>query len=63
LEFGVSVAEDLIRAPKFYRLSAEQGNARGHWNLGRVLESGHGVAQDFFCATELYRLAAERGIE
>jgi TPR repeat protein len=60
-ELGVGVAQDLVCAAEFYRLSAEQGNADGQCCFGICLELGFGVAQDLVDAADFYQLAAEQG--
>jgi TPR repeat protein len=42
-ENGNGVAQDYATAAKFYRLAAEQGNARAQNNLGSLYDSGQGV--------------------
>jgi hypothetical protein len=49
------------QSSEFYRLSAEQGNARGQFNFGFCLEHGQGVAKDLVRAAEFYHLSAEQG--
>jgi hypothetical protein len=61
LENDDDIAQDLIRAAEYYRLSAEQGNSDGQDNFGFCLFHGRGVAQDLIRAAEYYRLSAEQG--
>ncbi len=58
---GQGVAQDYNEAVKWYRLSAEQGNAAGQNNLGWMYANGLGVAQDYTEAVKWYRLSAEQG--
>ena len=48
-------------AVKWYRLSAEQGNANAQLFLGGMYDEGRGVTQDYKEAVKWYRLAAEQG--
>ena len=48
-------------AVKWYRLSAEQGNASAQLNLGFAYDYGEGVDQDYKEAVRWYRLSAEQG--
>ena len=50
-----------IEAVKWYRKSAEQGNARAQFNLGLMYKYGLGVEQDYAEAVTWYRKAAEQG--
>ena len=58
---GRGVAEDAAEAVRWYRLSAEQGDARAQYNLGSMYLDGRGVAQDDAEAVRWYRLSAEQG--
>jgi len=58
---GKGVPQDYKEAIKWYRLSAEQGDASAQSNLGASYEHGHGVLQDYKEANRLYRLSAEQG--
>ena len=46
---------------KWYRLSAEQGNADAQYNLGGMYLWRKGVTQDYKEAIKWYRLAAAQG--
>lgn len=48
-------------AVKWYRKSAEQGNASGQYNLGCMYEFGYGVSQDYSEAVKWYLKSAEQG--
>lgn len=48
-------------AARWYRKTAEQGDAKAQWCLGRCYESGDGVIQDKDEAVKWYRKAAEQG--
>ena len=54
-------AIDQKEAVKWYRLAAEQGNARAQANLGFMYAQGQGVLQDYKEAVKWFRLAAEQG--
>ena len=57
------VQQNYEEAVKWFRLSAEQGNERGQFNLGFMYEKGKGVAQNYEEAVKWYRLSAEQGYE
>ncbi|MDR2750569.1 MAG: sel1 repeat family protein [Clostridiales bacterium] len=50
-----------FEAVKWYRKSAEQGNASGQYLLGTMYDDGTGVEQNYFEAVKWYRLAADQG--
>jgi serine/threonine protein kinase len=52
---------DLDRAAKFYRLSAEKGNAAAQNSFGICLERGTGVRKNLLLAAQYYRRAAQQG--
>ncbi|KAI9004951.1 kinase-like domain-containing protein [Hyaloraphidium curvatum] len=60
-ENGDGVAKDLVEAAKWYRKSAEQGDANGQCNLGRCIENGWGFVKDVDVAMGWYRLSANQG--
>jgi len=45
-ENGKGVSRDLTEAVKYYRLSADQGDADAQYNLGLCYENGEGVSRD-----------------
>ena len=51
----------MLEAAKWYRLAAEQGDARGQYKLGVMYDNGEGLAKDVGEALKWYRLAAEQG--
>ena len=55
------LAEDDEEAVLWYRLAAEQGNARGQSALGFMYARGEGLPEDDEEAVRWYRLAAEQG--
>jgi TPR repeat protein len=57
------VVKDDKEAVRFYRLAAEQGNAKARNNLASYYAEGRGVAKDYEEAMRLYRLAADQGCE
>ena len=59
--FGYGVAKDEAEAVKWYRKSAEQGDASAQYNLGVKYDNGRGVAKDEAEAVKWYRKAAEQG--
>ncbi len=52
---------DYAEAVKWFRLSAEQGNAKGQGALAILYKNGLGVTQDYKEAAKWYRLSAEQG--
>jgi hypothetical protein len=60
-ERGTGVVQDEAEAVRWYRLAADQGNARAQVNLGVRYQNGTGVAQDAAEAVRWYRLAADQG--
>ena len=55
------MAQDFPEAVRWFRLSADQGDAHGQFNLGDCYRLGHGVAQNYVEAARWFRLAAEQG--
>ena len=60
---GEGVPQDDAEAVRWFRLAAEQGEARAQFNLGIRYANGEGVPQDDAEAIRWYRLAAEQGEE
>jgi len=54
---GKGVALDLTKAAKWYRKSAEQGNADAQFWLGTMYSEGKGVALDLTEAAKWYERA------
>ena len=59
--FGEGVAKDYKKAVKWYRKSANQGNAIAQNNLGVIYRNGYGVEHDYQEAVNWYRKSAEQG--
>ena len=59
--FGRGVPQDEAEAVRWYRLSADQGNAFAQYNLGVSYAFGRGVPQDEAEAVRWYRLSADQG--
>ena len=59
-DYGEGVPLDDKEAIKWYRLAAEQGNAKAQYNLALMYDNGEGVPQDYKEAIKWYRLAAEQ---
>ena len=55
------VPEDDPEAVHWYRLAAEQGNAPGQFNLGRMYANGEGVPEDLVYAYMWFDLSAAQG--
>ena len=58
---GTVVPQDYKEAVKWYRLSAEQGNAIAQSNLSLMYDNGRGVPQDYVLAHMWYNLAGSSG--
>ena len=58
---GEGVPQDYKLAVEWYRIAAEQGEARAQSNLGYMYDQGKGVPQDYKLAVEWHRKAAEQG--
>jgi hypothetical protein len=64
LSLGCAAAEvpqDAVGAAKWYRKSAEQGNAETQYELGDCYREGKGVPQDAVEAVKWFRKSAEQG--
>ncbi|MDE7136766.1 MAG: sel1 repeat family protein [Muribaculaceae bacterium] len=62
-ELGVDAFNDndYTEALRWFRKSAEQGNASAQYNLGYMYDNGYGVAQNDTEAAKWYSKAAEQG--
>jgi TPR repeat protein len=60
-ELGFGVTQDFSEAVRWYRKSAEQGEALGQRNLGVSYLSGIGVTQDYSEAVRWFRKSADQG--
>jgi hypothetical protein len=60
-DMGNGVLQDYKEAVKWYRLAAEQGNARAQFNLGWMYNKGEGVIQDKVLAHMWWNIAASQG--
>ena len=58
---GQGVPQDYEEKLKWYRLSAEQGDAEAQFDLGTMYYQGQGVPQDDKEAFKWYRLASDKG--
>jgi len=58
---GQGVDQDYEEVVKWYRLSADQGNASARYNLGVMYDEGQGVDQDYVLAHMWYNLAGSSG--
>eukprot|EP00729_Bicosta_minor_P032464 gene32464-biopygen20866 len=59
---GEGVKQDHVEAAKWYRKSAEAGNAHAQNNFGNMHDTGKGVEQDHVEAAKWFRKAAEAGL-
>ena len=55
------MSRDDEEAVRWFRRSAEQGDARGQNNLGVMYDTGQGLREDDEEAVRWYRRAAEQG--
>ncbi len=60
---GLGVAQDYKEAVKWYRLSAEQGDAKAQLNLGLMYATGQGVIQNYIQAHMWFNIAGANGYE
>ncbi len=56
-----TVVEDDRETMRWFRIAAEQGDARAQFNLGTMYDHGDGVIEDDAEAARWYRMAAEQG--
>jgi hypothetical protein len=61
--YGRGVTQSYTEAVKWYRKSAEQGNARAQYNLGYCYHYGQGVEQSYTEAVKWHRKSAAQGDE
>jgi len=60
---GQGVPQDYAAAVSWYRMAADQGNAHGQSQLGRMYILGNGVPQDYVQAHKWLNLGAVSGNE
>jgi TPR repeat protein len=60
-EEGEGVVQDDAEAGRWYRLAAEQGNAKAQYNLGIMYANGRGVLQDAVLAHMWLNIAGANG--
>src|ERR1035438_156936 len=58
---GRGLPVDYVEAAKWYRLSAQLGNASAQANLGSMYANGIGMPKDYIEAVNLYRASALQG--
>ena len=61
LNNGLGVAQSYEEAVKWYRKSADQGDADAQFNLGVCYDNGQGVAQSYKEAFKWYCKSADQG--
>jgi TPR repeat protein len=61
LEFGTGIGKNAAEAVKYYKLSADQGNASGRLRYGLCLEKGRGIGKNAAEAVKYYKLSADQG--
>ena len=59
--YGKGVPQDSKEAVKWYRLSAEQGDASAQFKLGLMYAKGQGVPQDYVLAHMWWNLSGSNG--
>ena len=60
---GQGVPQDYKESIKWYRLSAEQGDAKAQYNLGLMYVKGKGVPQDYVLAYMWWNIAGSNGFK
>jgi hypothetical protein len=58
---GKGLEKDWVKAAKWYRKAASQGEANSQFALGFIYEKGKGVKKDVAEAAKWYGKAAEQG--
>lgn len=58
---GEGVLQDDVEAVRWYRLAAEQGDAKAQGNLGAMYANGEGVLQDNVIAHMWLNIASANG--
>ena len=58
---GQGVPQDYKEAVKWWKLSAEQGDADAQFNLGGMYGKGQGVPQDYASAHMWFNLSGSNG--
>ncbi len=58
---GSGRPQDYVKAVKWYRRAAKQGDANAQYSLGMMYYNGLGVSQDYVETVKWFRLAAEQG--
>ena len=59
---GTQGRQDFAKAEQWFRLSAEQGNAKGMYGLGWILDRRAETKADEIEIAKLYRLSADKGV-
>jgi uncharacterized protein len=60
-EYGRGVPRDYVEALRWYRKSAEQGNAKGEYAVALMYHAGKGLPQDYSESARWCRKGAEHG--
>ena len=60
---GEGVPQDDVEAVKWYRLAADQGNAKAQFNLGVRYANGKGVPRNYVLAYAWINIVAANGAE
>ena len=61
IQTGQGIRKSRTRAAQYFKISAEQGDARGQNAYGEVLAMGAGVRRNFLEASRWFARAAEQG--
>jgi TPR repeat protein len=56
-----SVPQHYAQSTNWYRKAADEGDARGQYDLGNAYRRGEGVPRDYAQAANSYRKAAKQG--
>jgi TPR repeat protein len=57
------IAQNRSQSERYYRISADQGNAYAQVHYGCALATGKGVAQNLSEAAKYYKMSADQGNE
>ena len=60
-EFQAHIAKNEVKAVKWHRKAADQGDAAAQFNLGLMIASGRGTSKSDVEAMKAFRKAAEQG--
>jgi TPR repeat protein len=62
LQNGLGIERNAEEAVKYYKLSADQGDADAQFNYGHCLQNGLGIETNVEEAVKYYKLSADQGL-